>query len=384
LKIQKPLERPLPKEVKKAVVVPEKKPIPVEERKPRAIPSPQNLDLDMTLAKDTQTLVDTSPVRSVQPKSTQTIQVAGIDLDMEIVNRHPPGRTSPASVMSAPSKSAGITASQTADYLSVPMDIAPKESTAKGTSQGKNRGAKTGSCNPVLSARAPVASLDHLSMTLETSDKPRGLSGPGGSGVFGGQSTARGGNSSAKLLSMNTKSLGGIEVPVGLIGGEGFGTGMGTGMGRHASPSSGHDATPVRMIQHKAIGQIALGTPLAFRLADVNEETLSGSAYLSRSTQLKRFLEKQMLPSAPVTISMGTDISNATGAQDLVAISYSSTQIILQFENGKQQVITFVVGEPYPRFELRLASSGSQRLVAGTKLEEITSCLQTLQHIMKE
>jgi hypothetical protein len=138
------------------------------------------------------------------------------------------------------------------------------------------------------------------------------------------------------------------------------------------------------MILRHAEGQIPLGAPLAFRLADVGDETNSGSAYLARSTQLKKLLDGQRLPSAPVTVPVSTVDSQAQRGDRLVGVSYSRTQIVLQYASGKQQVITLAPDEPYPRFELRLASNGSQNVAVGSKLEEITTCLQTLQHVLKE
>lgn len=383
LKIPKPLEKPVSaqpseplKEETKKVAVPAKK-------TPEVNPS-EHVDLDMTLAREASTPVTAKQTKPIQTASPHTIQVAGIDLDMNIVKSQSSSGSPPVAVKAVPRRRDGIISGQTADYLSVSMNIAPDVSTEKGTPQGKNPGSKTGGPSPVLSARTHVASLDHISMTLETSEKPRGLSGAGGSGS--GQGLPGVQKRTGKPVSANARYAGGIEVPVGLIGGEGSGPGIGrgAGTGRSATPSSKKNPNAVTMMRHKATGQIPLGTPLAFRLADVNEETLSGSAYVSRSTQLKRFFENHRLPSAPVTVSIAEQISKAKGTQDLVAVSYSSTQIIIQFESGKQQVITLVVGEPYPRFELRLASSGSHAVAVGTKLEEITSCLQTLQHIIKE
>jgi hypothetical protein len=357
------------------VIISNKNLKPIEEKKPKVvIRSPKQLDLDMTLAEDGPTPLKTKDMEPVQLKSMQTVQVAAIDMNMEIVKGRHTGGPSRVVATAAPSKRPGIVSSQSGGYLSVPMDIAPEASTAKGVSQGKNLGAKMGSSGVLLSTRTRAASLDHVSMTLEIPKKQQGLSGTGG------HSLAKGEHRSTRLLALNTKCVGGVDLPPGLIGGEG----TGKESGKVASPSTQCSPPPVRIIERRAVGQIALGTPLAFRLADVEEETRSGSAYLSRSTQLKRFLDYHRLPDTPVTVSIGDGIRNEQGTGNLIAVSYSNTTIILQFANGKQQVITLVPGEPYPRFELRLASNGSQRLPVGTKLEEITVCLQTLQNIFKE
>jgi hypothetical protein len=99
---------------------------------------------------------------------------------------------------------------------------------------------------------------------------------------------------------------------------------------------------------------------------------------------LKRLLEQQALPDTPVTVSTADAAGARKGSNSLTAISYSRAQVVLQYANGKQHVISLVQGEPYPRFEMRRSVDGAESVPVGTKLEEITSCLSALQQILKE
>jgi len=140
----------------------------------------------------------------------------------------------------------------------------------------------------------------------------------------------------------------------------------------------------VRVTLQTSKGSIRLGTPLAFALAGVGSETHTGSAYVRNSTHLKRLLEQRALPEEPVTVSTEEATGGRNGSNRLIAVSYSRAQVVLQYANGKQHVINLVQGEPYPRFDMRLSADGTGSVPVGTKLEEITSCLSTLQQVLKE
>ncbi len=171
-------------------------------------------------------------------------------------------------------------------------------------------------------------------------------------------------------------------MPSGILEGEGHGKGYGKGPAPVQAPSAAK--APVRVTLQTSKGSIRLGTPLAFALAGVGSETHTGSAYVRNSTHLKRLLEQRALPEEPVTVSTEEATGGRNGSNRLIAVSYSRAQVVLQYANGKQHVINLVQGEPYPRFDMRLSADGTDSVPVGTKLEEITSCLSTLQQVLKE
>jgi len=273
-------------------------------------------------------------------------------------------------VVAAAAPAAVVRPSTAADFVALPMDVASEKGTPKGSPGGAGTAEKVSAARPLFTARAAEDAVG-LSMNLNVGEGKGNVSRSGSEGSIKGES------SSARLLGGNPKNLGGIDLGSGMI------------VAKQKEPARPVEPEPpraaVRIPLRQGPGQIPLGTPLAFRLADVGEETNSGSAYLTRSTQLKKFLDGKRLPGAPVTISLeeqGGSVSEGNG--EVVGLSYSNSQIVLQYATGKQQVVTLVPGEPYPRFELRLAAGGASNVSVGTKLEEITSCLQTLQRVLKE
>jgi hypothetical protein len=194
------------------------------------------------------------------------------------------------------------------------------------------------------------------------------------------QGTIRKETKNARFAAVTGKAVGGIDLPFGILEGQGSGTGTGRGVPT-AVPAP---KAPVRVTLQTSKGSIQLGAPLAFALADVGSETHTGSAYTRNSTQVKRLLEQQALPDEPVTVSTADTIDAQKGSNRLIAVSYSRAQVVLQYGNGKQHVVTLVPGEPYPRFEMRRSADGAKSVPVGTKLQEITSCLSTLQQFLKE
>ena len=383
LKLPEPREEPQRKnapepilERKKAPVLEARNEIPVEKKKPEMVPLPQEIEVDMTLARDLPTPKVQTVMNPEQPKSAGRIRAADIDLNLEIAGKTQPSAAPQDSNQGVPSSHA-IVSNAGAGYVSMAMDIAPEKSARPGAGEGKNPGVSTGRSILGLAAKAHAATLDTVSMSLDIQQG-------GGKGMkpsAGAQQTAaKGEGRPARVLSIGGQGLGGIELGSGLFPKEG----SGKPAVASANASSQLGTPGAKMILRHAEGQIPLGAPLAFRLADVGDETNSGSAYLARSTQLKKLLDGQRLPSAPVTVPVSTVDSQAQRGDRLVGVSYSRTQIVLQYASGKQQVITLAPDEPYPRFELRLASNGSQNVAVGSKLEEITTCLQTLQHVLKE
>jgi hypothetical protein len=186
----------------------------------------------------------------------------------------------------------------------------------------------------------------------------------------------------ARFAAVTGRAVGGIDLGVGILEGDGKGKGYGKGPVPVQAPSAAKAAVHVTLQTSK--GSIRLGAPLAFALADVGSETHTGSAYVRRSTQVKRLLEQRVLPEDPVTVSTEEATGGRGGSNRLIAVSYSRAQVVLQYANGKQHVINFVQGEPYPRFEMRRSADGTGSVPVGTKLEEISSCLSTLQQVLKE
>jgi hypothetical protein len=210
-------------------------------------------------------------------------------------------------------------------------------------------------------------------MSLEIGEKREGLSRSGRQGTIKKETKA------IRFAAVRGKGPGGIDLPVGILEGKGDGKGHARAVQSPPTPKAS-----VRVTLQTSKGSIRLGAPLAFALADVGSETHTGSAYIRNSTHLKRLLEQQALPDTPVTVSTGAPSGAGKGSNRLTAISYSRAQVVLQYANGKQHVVSLVQGEPYPRFEMRRSVDAAASVPVGTKLEEITSCLATLQQILKE
>jgi hypothetical protein len=327
----------------------------------------KDLDMDLDVVRDAPVaaMVPDEPRQTAARKSRV---VEAVDVPMEIAQ---PTQSRPmGTVVAAAAPAAVVRPSTAADFVALPMDVASEKGTPKGSPGGAGTAEKVSAARPLFTARAAEDAVG-LSMNLNVGEGKGNVSRSGSEGSIKGES------SSARLLGGNPKNLGGIDLGSGMI------------VAKQKEPARPVEPEPpraaVRIPLRQGPGQIPLGTPLAFRLADVGEETNSGSAYLTRSTQLKKFLDGKRLPGAPVTISLeeqGGSVSEGNG--EVVGLSYSNSQIVLQYATGKQQVVTLVPGEPYPRFELRLAAGGASNVSVGTKLEEITSCLQTLQRVLKE
>ncbi|MEW6441796.1 MAG: hypothetical protein AB1640_12755 [bacterium] len=367
----KKMPEPVVEKKKEAPVLEAKTKAPVEERKPDVPPVAREVvQVDMTLVMERPLAKREQKAPPAQPKETNFVPAADIDLSLDVPQPPRPAQAAGGSPRGSVKSPTAAQPNAGAGYVAMAMEIGAEKASRPGSGPGKSPGVSTGTSRLGLTAKAHAATLDDVGMTL---DIQRG-GGNGGNALYAGQGkSSKGTSKPGGVLSSGGTGLGGIEMPSGLLAGEN------TGRPAAAAAASGTHGqgtgTPGIMVR-QAEGQIALGAPLPFKLADVGDETTSGSAYLSRSAQLKKFLEGRRLPSAPVTRSL-----EACG---LAGLSYSSTQVVLQFANGKQQVITMLAGEPYPRFELRLASAGGQNVSVGTKLQEITVCLQTLQHVLKE
>lgn len=379
-KVQAPQKKtPEPIVAKKEAPPPEikKEAPPVEKVKPK-VPLLKEVDIDMTLVADAPAPKVQVAAAPVQPKSPARIRAVDMNMELEIAAKPRPVPAPRGSEQGKPSTQAISSASAGAGYVSMAMEIAPEKVSRPGAGEGKTPGISVGRSILGLGAKAHAATLDGVSMTLDIqqgggdgmkSRTPGPLMGTG----TGGQGKP------ARVLSTGGRGMGDIELPLGLPESDG----PGKVVLASAGPSSPQGTPGARMIVRHAEGPIALGVPLAFRLADVGDETASGSAYVARSMQLKRLLESHRLPSTPVTVPIGESDGVAHQGDPIVGMSYCKNQIVLQFGSGKQQVVTLVAEEPYPRFEIRLAPNGSQNVPVGTKLEEITACVQTLQHVLK-
>lgn len=376
-KVQTPQNKtPEPIVAKKEAPVPEvKKEAPPVEKVKRRVPLPREVDIDMTLVTDAplpKVQVASAPA---QPRSPVRIRAADMDMELEIAAEPRPSSTPPGSAQGRSRAQAISPANVGAGYLSMSMEIAPEKVTRPGAGKGRTPGISAGRSILGFGAKAHAATLDDVLMSLDIqqgggngmkSRTPGNLMGTGGKGK------------PARVLSTGSRGMGSIELPLGLPGNDG----SGQAVLASAGPSSQQGTPGARMIVQHAEGSIALGVPLAFRLADVGDETVSGSAYLARSVQLKRLLESYSLPSTPVTVPIDETDGVSRQGDRIVSMSYCKNQIVLQFGSGKQQVVTLAADEPYPGFELRLAPNGSQNVPVGSKLEEITVCLQALQHVL--
>ncbi len=349
----------------------QRQPEPAREARPNPKPEPvqwamvKDVDMDLQIVRDAPAAVPVSgKPQAAPPRRSPT--AAAVDLSMEIAQPKPSPQA--GTVVAPPAPAPVVRAAAAAEFVALPMDVASGPGTAAGKPGATGTAEKSLPAKPLFAARRTEGDVS-LSMNLgDGSGKPS---------RSGNEGSIKGESRTARLIGVNQKSLGGIDLGSGWMAAE---------KKQPARPVGPEPVRPAARIPvRQGPGQIPLGAPLAFRLGDVGDETNSGSAYLARSTQLKKFLDGKRLPAAAVTVSLDEQGGGATGAGgELVGLSYSNSQIVLQFSTGKQQVVTLVPGEPYPRFELRLAAGGASDVSVGTKLEEITSCLQTLQRVLKE
>ena len=331
----------------------------------------RNLDMSLQIQRDFPTpLVREKPQKTSQ-KPHRQVRISAVDVDMEIMEQQEQETTERQVVQVQKTGKPVVKSSAPADYLAVSMEISSASATGSPGVKGEVKGQTKANRGPVLLAKGHAAPQTSFSMSLDIGGKPEGSPGTG-TGAVVKQKGKPGG-----LL--NARGMGGVDMDSGILVGNGSGRESGKSI-QNVSPSQ-HN--PVRMIQRNAKGSIPLGAPLSFRLAEVGKETQSGSAYLRGSTQLKRYLDTKQLSGDPVTVSLVDENSKRSGPEGLVAISYSDSQVVLQYETGKQQVVTLMNGEPFPKFELRRAAQGSGQVPVGTKLEEITACLTTLQQVME-
>ncbi len=350
-------------------------------REPSESPAPQavkiamvkNLDLDMKIAEDLPTTVVPQEPRPMRKQTMPKMRASALQMDMEIMEAPVPEKP-PRVVVKAPTRRQPLLSTVSgADYVSLPMEIAAQEASFRTTAKASNRPAQKGTPHRMLIEKGRLGPSTDVPMSLDLGEKDKAVSRSGSQGTIEKETKA------VRFAAVQGKGVGGIDLPFGILEGEG----VGKGPGKAVQPVSALK-TPVRVTLQTSKGSIRLGAPLAFALADVGSETHTGNAYIRKSTRLKRLLEQQSLPESPVTVSM-TETEGARKAPDsLVGISYSRAQVVLQYGNGKQHVISLVPGEPYPRFELRRSVDGAESVAVGTKLEEITFCLSTLQQFLKE
>ena len=336
----------------------------------------KNLDLDLQIAKDTPTpLVPREPEQAPRQALPQ-MRASVLDMDMEIMEQPTPEKPPRVIAPAAQRKQPVMRTPSGADHVHLPMEIAPQSSSFRATAQVSNQPARKGTAHRTLIAQGRAGPAVDVPMSLDIGKKTAGVSRIGSQGTIDKETRA------ARFVAVTGKGVGGIELPVGILEGEGYGKGS-QGRPESTPPPSAHK-TPVRVTLQTSVGSIRLGTSLAFALADVGSETHTGNAYVRKSAHLKRLLDQQALPEAPVTVSTEDAAEDRKGSNPLIAVSYSREQVVLQYANGKQHVVSLVQGEPYPRFEMRRSSDGSGTVPVGTKLEEITACLSTLQQILKE
>ena len=355
------------------------KPEPVEE--PQKVPVPQpvkmavvkDLDLDIQIAEDAPAPMVPQEPREIPKQAIPKMRTSAADVDMELMEQPPPEKP-PRVVTPAPRpKQPVVRSAAGADYVSLPMEMAPQTASFPTTAKASNQPARKGTPHRTLIAKGPSGPAASVPMSLEIGEKREGLSRSGPQGTITKETKA------ARFAAVTGKGLGGIDLPVGILEGKGDGKGYARGVQPVPTPK-----TSVRVTLQTSKGSIRLGAPLACALADIGSETHTGSAYIRNSAHLKRLLEQQALPDTPVTVSTADAAGARKGSNSLTAISYSRAQVVLQYANGKQHVISLVQGEPYPRFEMRRSVDGAESVPVGTKLEEITSCLSALQQILKE
>jgi hypothetical protein len=336
----------------------------------------ESLDLNMEMAKDTPMPVVPREASRAPKQAMPKIRASAVDVAMEIIDQPPPEERPRVVAPARPSQQPVVRSASGADYVSLPMEIAPEASRFAATAMPSSQPAQKGTPHRMLIAKGASGPATDVPMSLETGESRQTGSRSGVQGPIKKDTQA------ARFAAVSGKGVGGIDLGTGLIEAEGHG--RGAGGGDPARVASAKAPQPARVTARSSRGSIQLGTPLPFALADVGDETHTGSAYIRNSTQLKRLLEQQALPAEPVTVSTEAARGDPADSSRLVAVSYSRAQVVLQYGNGKQHVISLVKGEPYPRFEMRRSADGVGSVPVGTKLEEITSCLSTLQHVLKE
>ena len=334
------------------------------------------VDMDMQIVEEAPEPVVPQEPREVPKQALPKMRASAMDMDMEIMDQPPPEEL-PRVVAPVPQqKQPVIRTASGADYVSLPMEIAPEASSFPTTAMPSNQPAQKGTAHRTLIAKGPSGPATDVPMSLDIGEKRETVSRSGRQGSIKKETKG------ARFAAVTGKGVGGIDLPSGILEGEGNGKGYGKGPAPVQAPSAAK--APVRVTLQTSKGSIRLGTPLAFALAGVGSETHTGSAYVRNSTHLKRLLEQRALPEEPVTVSTEEATGGRNGSNRLIAVSYSRAQVVLQYANGKQHVINLVQGEPYPRFDMRLSADGTDSVPVGTKLEEITSCLSTLQQVLKE
>lgn len=336
----------------------------------------ESLDLNMEMAKDVPTPVVPRETTQAPKQTMPKIRASAVDVAMEIIDQPPPEERPRVVAPARPSEQPVVRTAAGADYVSLPMEIAPEGSRFAATAMPSSQPAQKGTPHRMLIAKGASGPATDVPMSLEIGENRKTGS------RSGAQGSIRKDTQGARFAAVSGKGVRGVDLGVGLIEAESHGTGTG---GRNpARVASAAAPQPARVTARSSKGSIQLGTPLPFALADVGDETHTGSAYIRNSTQLKRLLEQQALPAEPVTVSAEAAGGDPEGSGRLIAVSYSRAQVVLQYGNGKQHVISLVQGEPYPRFEMRRSADGAGSVPVGTKLEEITSCLSTLQQVLKE
>jgi hypothetical protein len=334
------------------------------------------VDMDMQIVQEAPEPVVPQEPKEVPKQAIPRMRAAVMDMDMEIMDQAPPEEI-PRVVAPVPQPKQPVMRTVSgADYVSLPMEIAPEASSFPTTAMPSNQPARKGTAHRTLIAKGPAGPATGVPMSLDIGENRETVSRSGRQGSIKKETKG------ARFAAVTGKGMGGIDLPSGILEGEGQGKGYGKGPAPVQVPSAAK--APVRVTLQTSKGSIRLGTPLAFALAGVGSETHTGSAYVRNSTHLKRLLEQRSLPEEPVTVSTEEATGGRNGSNRLIAVSYSRAQVVLQYANGKQHVINLVQGEPYPRFDMRLSADGTDSVPVGTKLEEITSCLSTLQQVLKE
>ena len=334
------------------------------------------VDLDMQIVEEAPEPVVPQEPKKIPKQVMPKMRVSALDMDMEIMDQ-PPAEKPPRVVAPVPQpKQPVIRTTSGADYVSLPMEIALEASSCPTTATPSNQPARKGTAHRALIAKGPAGPVTDVPMSLDIGENRKTVSRSGRQGSIKKETKG------ARFAAVTGKRVGGIDLPVGILEGEGQGKGYGKGPVPVQAPSAAK--APVRVTLQTSKGSIRLGTPLAFALAGVGSETHTGSAYVRNSTHLKRLLDQRVLPEEPVTVSTEEAIGDRSGSSRLIAVSYSRAQVVLQYANGKQHVINLVQGEPYPRFDMRRSADGADSVPVGTKLEEISSCLSTLQQVLKE
>ncbi len=360
-------------------VTPEKEKEKIKEELDNLMPprEPDRLEwLDMSLIEDDKAKIGPADPGKAAAETTthsnvKVVMAGNLDMDLKIVQDAPAPLISSAGQKSKQVSPSVLTKMR---VLASGMDIEGMDMKIVEEESLPEESVRKVVLLPVKMNPAMVSAkaAGHVSMLLEITEKT------GKDSRISAQETIKERSQTANIIPMAAKGLSGIELPVDIIERDSE-TKENEKKERNAAPRSSKS----RSLDHKppsgTVGSISLGKPLPFKLAAVETETHSGNAYVRRSTQLKRFLDQQRLPASPVTKVLKGKRGQRQG---VVAISYSRTQVVLQYASGKQHVITFDYNEPYPRFELRQSGKGIKSVSVGTKLEEISTCLSLLQHVL--